>query len=343
VRQSDTPSILTAQGLRFAYGRTPALDIDRLHVSRGSITAIIGHNGCGKTTLFKVISGLLGPYSGSLQFEGIDVGTLRGRQTLRRHAAYVHQQPYIFRERVRANLAFGLKVRRVPTRERRERIERALAAVALTDLASRRADGLSGGERQRVAIARAIALEPSLLLLDEPTSNIDPTSIALIEKAVQDARDGGTTVLLSTHNLATAYRIADHVLPMERGRISRDRNNVYRGELTNRDAGLARFHVPGGSIAVPSRKGDFRAALVPMDDVFLAREQVATSAQNRFRGRIIEIDAFGDDASSELYRVRLDCGFNLDALVTAQALEELGIREGAELFAGFKASAVQLY
>ena len=358
--------ILRAENVGFAYGATPVLAIERFDAHSGSITAVIGHNGCGKTTFFKVANALLGPYTGRIQFDGIDVNVPRGRQALRRRAVYVHQHPYIFRERVWANVAFGLKVRGVDPHLRRERIDRALAAVGLTEFAHRRADGLSGGERQRVAIARALALEPDLLFLDEPTSNIDPKSISLIEEAVVGARSAGTSVLLSTHNLATAYRIADRVVPMEGGRMTANRNNVYHGHISARDTAVAHFEMPGGSIVVPGRPGDFTAALVPMDDVFLARREVATSAQNRFHGTVTEVRPFALPLTSEpapgggpaevgdtdwesepagggLYRVRLDCGFPLDALVTGESLRELEIREGAELYAGFKASAVQLY
>ncbi|MFW5786236.1 MAG: ATP-binding cassette domain-containing protein [bacterium] len=353
--------ILRAEGLSFAYDTTPVVAIDRFEVERASITAVIGHNGCGKTTFFKVASGLLGPYTGRIQFDGIDVNVPRGRQALRRRAVYVHQHPYIFRERVWDNVAFGLKVRGVDPHLRRDRIDRALAAVGLTEFAHRRADGLSGGERQRVAIARALALEPHLIFLDEPTSNIDPTSISLIEQAVVGARAAGTAVLLSTHNLATAYRIADRVVPMEAGRTTANRNNVYHGQIRPSGASVAHFEVPGGAIVVPSRRGDFTAAVVPMEDVFLAHHEFATSAQNRFRGTVTEVQPFapepaastrgdageagrgGELADGGLYRVRLDCGFPLDALVTGESIRGLDIRRGTELYAGFKASAVQLY
>lgn len=368
----DPEAILRARSLRFAYDTTPVLRIGALDIERGTVTAVIGHNGCGKTTLFKLANGLIGPYTGELSFEGIDVASTRGRQMLRRSAVYVHQHPYIFRERVFANVAFALKVRGVPSAQRRARIDTALAAVGLERFAHRRADGLSGGERQRVALARGLALEPSLLMLDEPTSNIDPTSVARIEEAVVGARRSGTTVLLSTHNLATAYRIADRLVPMEAGRVLPNRDNIYHGTLeTGGDHGTARFIFPGGALMVPNREGAFSAAVVSMDDVFLSRSAVATSAQNRFHGMVAELVPFYREtfhgkpsdgerkgagherkpsdraadagAQEDLYRVRVDCGFPLDALVTGTACRELGIRVGVEIHAGFKASAVQLF
>lgn len=379
--RSGAHAILHAADLSFAYDSAPVLQIAELSVEPGSITALIGHNGCGKTTLFKVANGLLAPYEGSLQFQGLPVRSAQGRQLLRRQSVYVHQHPYIFRESVAGNLAFALRTRRVAREERPERIRRALAAVGLEAFARRRADGLSGGERQRVAIARALALDPELLFLDEPTSNIDPESVALIESAVLAAKEAGTTVLLSTHNLATAYRIADRVVPMAAGRVRPNRNNIYHGQVVDtpggetrrtdvqprgadlagaparsptdsdhhpaappeHDATTRRFRMPGGELVVPARPGSFTAAVVPMDDVFLARRDVTTSARNHFRGRVSEIAHVEDEDAGDLYRVRLDCGFPLDVLVTRDSLEELGIKKGSELFAGFKASAVQLF
>ncbi|MFP3960084.1 MAG: ATP-binding cassette domain-containing protein [Spirochaetaceae bacterium] len=338
-----TAALLQAAGLGFAYHDRSVLEIDSFEVMRGSITAVTGANGSGKTTFFKVANGLLGPYTGRLRFDGIDVDLPRGRQELRRRSVYVHQHPYIFRERVWANVAFGLAVRGVRRRERHERIERALAAVGLGEFGERRATGLSGGERQRLAVARALALEPELLFLDEPTSNIDPASISRIETAIVEARRAGTTVLFCTHDYATAYRVADRIVTMEAGHVRPSSVNVYHGGITMRGGAVSHFSIPGGTIVVPSRHGEPTAAVVPMDDVFLARAALSTSAQNRFRGRVTEVRPFEDEQGSRLHRVGLDCGFPLHALVTAEALGELDIRPGEDLVAGFKASAVRLY
>lgn len=331
-------NIVEVEGLVFAYGDHRVIDLDRLAVPQGTITAVIGPNGCGKTTLFKLINGLLPAASGAIRFAGSDIATAAGRRALRARTFYVHQKPYIFRRRVRDNVAYGLKVRGVGRSYWADRIEAALAETGIDHLSHRHGHALSGGEKQRLALARALALRPSLLLLDEPTSNIDPKSVAVIEAAVVRARAAGATVLISTHNLATAYRIADVVLPMEAGTLHGDRNNVYHGELETADGALGRFVFPEGKIATPAVDGEFSAAVVPMDDVILSKEAVISSAQNSFRGIVINTQEF-----EGLVRVVLDCGFPLSALVTDKAVAQLGIERGATLYAGFKASAVRLY
>ncbi len=339
MQPNDAP-VFRAHNLRFGY--TPGkgvLEVDDFTVTPGSITAVIGSNGCGKTTLFKVLNGLLGPYTGSVLFEGREISTPDGRQRMRRRSVYVHQKPYAFRERVAENVAYGLKVRKVPREQWPRRIKESLRAVGMEELSGRHAQALSGGERQRLALARALALHPEVILLDEPTSNIDPESVRLIELAVLDARAEGTTVLLSTHNLATAYRIATSVLPMEAGRLGIDRNNVYHGSIAEAGDSLGSFEVAGGgAVSVPAQEGPFTAAVVPMDDVILSKEKLVSSAQNQFSGTVTEVAPIGN-----LYRVRLACPFPLDALVTSTAVEELGIAPGQSLYAGFKASAVRLY
>lgn len=326
--------------------------MEELRVESGTITAVIGPNGCGKTTLFKLLNGLLTPAAGVIRMEGLDAATAAGRHAIRYRSFYVHQKPYIFRERVRDNVAYGLKVRKVPREQWDERIAASLQAVGLADLAHRHGPALSGGERQRLALARALALRPDLLLLDEPTSNIDPDSVRYIETAITRARDAGMTILLSTHNLATAYRIADVVVPMEAGSLRRDRNNVYHGRLVtgdtdgpgkeagsrNADDPLARFTFHQGAIVTPALDGSFTAAVVPMDDVILSRGAVASSAQNAFSGTVVELEPFDG-----LVRVGVDCGFPLSALVTQNAVDQLHLSPGAPIHASFKASAVRLY
>ena len=336
---ASATDLLSIRDLSFGYDGTEVVRIPELSVASETITVLIGSNGCGKTTTFKLVNGLVGPYEGRIFLEGHEISGSRGRQVVRNRAVYVHQHPYIFRERVWANVAFALRARGTAAGDQSKRIGAALEAVGLMSLAQRRADTLSGGERQRVAIARALALEPGLLLLDEPTSNIDPQSVELIEKAVLAARSAGMTVMVSTHNLATAYRIGDRVIPMESGSFQPQRNNIYRGSVESAGDALARFSFSGGSLLAPEQDGEYTAALVPMDDVFLSQDEVISTARNHYWGTVAAVEPFSD----HLLRVELDCGFPLAALVTGRAVEQIEIRVGKRLFAGFKSSAVRLY
>lgn len=335
---AGSASLVSIRDLAFFYESTQVVQVDELSLRRERITALIGPNGCGKTTLFKLINGLLEPDSGEIAIESTPIASAAGKALLRRHCIYVHQKPYIFRQSVTENVAYGLRVRGVPRERWAERIDASLQAVGIAHLADRQGRALSGGERQRLAIARGLALEPRLLLLDEPTSNIDPESVRIIERAAVTARNAGITVILSTHNLATAYRIADDIVRMEAGRAASDAHNVYRGSYEHNNEATGRFCFSGGCLVTAAIDGSFSAAVVPMDDVILSAEEVVSSAQNRFAGVVIGVTTFAGGV-----RVHLDCGFPLSSLVTEAAVSQLGIREGVRLSASFKASAVRLY
>ena len=197
------------------------LDVEHLILTKGSIYGIIGPSGAGKSTLLRIINLLTPPSSGELIYSGLPVpvnGTKR--LALQRRMALVFQQTLLFKDSVWNNVAYGLKARGFPKTVVKERVDLLLEQVGLKELASRRADTLSGGEAQRVAIARAVAFEPELLLLDEPTANLDPGNIELIEKMITDlARAKDITVVMVTHNIFQARRIADHVIFINQGKI----------------------------------------------------------------------------------------------------------------------------
>ncbi len=320
-----------ASDLSFSYQdprTTSFLDIPEIVFSPGSISVLIGDNGCGKTTLLKLLAGLLVPTAGSIA---------SGRAA----PVLVHQRPYLFAESVHANVAWPLKIRRVARDARDARVYRALEQVGLTAFDRRWAPSLSGGEKQRVAIARALVLEPAVLLLDEPTSNIDAASVEAIETLLRSLANAGTTVVMSTHNHASAYRLADTLLPMAAGHLVPLRANVLAGELLEPgDAHIGLFQVAGGrQIFCPASTGPYTRAVIRMEDIILSAHEMASSAQNHLPGTVQVVEAVGE----ELVRVDLECGFPLSALITHRSVDELGIAPGAQLYATFKASAVRLY
>jgi tungstate transport system ATP-binding protein len=348
-------ALLEVEGLSFAYDAEPVLAVEGLSVDRGDVAVLTGHNGSGKTTLLKVLNGLLSPSGGVVRLWGESIATGRGRtgrgrSLLRSRSVLVHQRPYLFHESVAANIRYVVKLREPDARDLEARIAESLAAVRLEGFAHRRATGLSGGEKQRVAIARALAVRPELLLLDEPTSNIDPESIRAIEQALREANRRDTTIIITTHNLATAYRLATAVYPMEAGRIHGDRNAVFHGGVEQTDEYFTYFRVARGSgsgggratpvvIRAPAQDGDAVAAVIPMDDIIVSTEPLRSSAQNRFQGRIAAIAPFEGGR-----RIDVDCdGVIMSALVTSYAVEQLGLRPDAEVHLAFKTSAVRLY
>lgn len=171
--------------------------------------------------MLRIINLLTRPDNGTLFFHGIPVNENgKERLELQRNMALVFQKTLLFKDSVRNNIAYGLKARQYPHDEIDKRVDELLNNIGLIDLANQRADTLSGGEAQRVAIARAVAFDPELLLLDEPTANLDPGNIELIEEMIREMnRSKGITVLMITHNVFQARRISDEVIFIDKGRI----------------------------------------------------------------------------------------------------------------------------
>ncbi len=207
-------------GIRKKYDHE-VLSIDSLTLQKGKIYGLIGPSGAGKSTLLRIINLLTPPDSGSLYFQGLSIPSNgAARLSLQRRMTLVFQKTHLFRETVWKNVAYGLQARNYSRIEIKIRVDKLLEQVGMKDLAYRRADTLSGGEAQRVAIARAVAFDPELLLLDEPTANLDPFNIELIENMiVKMNKSKSITVVIVTHNVFQARRIAGEVIFLDRGRV----------------------------------------------------------------------------------------------------------------------------
>lgn len=197
------------------------LKIDRLHIKKGMIYGIIGPSGAGKSTLLRILNLLTPQSDGSYLYNGKPIPT-GGQELLelQRKMSLVFQKTVLFKDTVFNNVAFGLKARKYSRSEVDEKVCKLLDQVGLKELAGRRAETLSGGEAQRVAIARAVAFDPELLLLDEPTANLDPGNVELIEEMIcKMSRQKCITVVIVTHNIFQARRIADEVIYIDKGEI----------------------------------------------------------------------------------------------------------------------------
>jgi tungstate transport system ATP-binding protein len=188
------------------------LDRISLTIAPGAPTVVIGPNGSGKTTLLRAAMGLI-PVSGG----AITWGTLQHSPPT--HRAIVFQRPVMLRRSAADNVRYGLEVAGVPRIDRARRIAELLSLVGLSGLEQRPARRLSGGEQQRLALARALARNPSVLFLDEPTASLDPAATKAIEDIVRNVSAGGVKVVMATHDLGEAKRLAGEIVLLHRGRV----------------------------------------------------------------------------------------------------------------------------
>ncbi|MDN5873915.1 MAG: ATP-binding cassette domain-containing protein [Sinobacteraceae bacterium] len=207
---------LAVESLHYRAGGRALLTDLSFVVRPRTCNVILGPNGAGKSLLLRLCHGLLHPDAGQVTWNGLAPARAR------LHHAMIFQHPLMLRRSVAANVAYPLAVRRVPRGERRRLVEEALEATDLTRLARVPATRLSGGEQQRVAIARAWVVRPEAMLLDEPSANLDPRSTLAVETLIRTMRMRGATVLLTTHDLAQARRLAERVLFLHDGRLIED-------------------------------------------------------------------------------------------------------------------------
>lgn len=356
-------ALLRVRGLVRSYGGRTVVAVDDLRIHNGEVVAILGPNGAGKSTLFRLLLALERPDAGSVLLDGspLDAGDDRARRRL----AGVFQHPHLFSGTVRENLQFGLRAHEVPRSEWPDRIDSTVRELAIGHLADADVSRLSGGEARRVALARGLVLKPDVLLLDEPTANLDVTVRRRFrEELGRIMRQRAGSVLLITHDPSDAFDLADRVAVMEEGRI------VQVGtpeELTTEPATAFVAAFTGAELLLDGevrRVGDGtldvrtgRATLVARcperrlspgdrvhvryrpEDVILTRaDDPDTSARNQLRMTVRSVTPAGG-----MVRVRLEGPITLAALITRGSAERMGIEPGTEINALVKTAALKVY
>lgn len=230
---------LYGENLTKTYGKKTVLDLKEFAVESGTLCGIIGSNGAGKSTLLNIIAGVDTPSSGHI-FYGED----RRSTPTQNEITMVFQRPYLLTTTVEKNIAYPLKIRGWSPEKIEARVSFLLSQLGLSELRKQKSTKLSGGETQKVALARALSFSPKLLLLDEPTANIDPIATSEIEQMLKKInKEEKTTVLIITHNLAQAKRICDKVAFLHHGTLIEfdETKNI----LTNPSSSLTRKFVEG--------------------------------------------------------------------------------------------------
>ncbi len=253
------------QQLSRHYNGAIVLDIDQLAIEAGGIHALLGPNGAGKTTLLGILAFLEAPSSGTLFFKDTAIDYQRSNLlALRRQVVLVDQQPVMFSTTVRGNIEFGLKIRKIDTKNRQRIVDEVLSTVGLSRYREARAHELSGGETQRLALARALAIGAEVLLCDEPTASVDAENQAIITDLLRQINvERGTTILFTTHDRLQAANLAQHTLVLENGRLTTTYENSYACTMQHDEDGKSRcvvqrvveIRLPPLASAVPATSG----------------------------------------------------------------------------------------
>ncbi len=328
-------SLYELRGIKKYYQHKLALSVPFMSLEQGRIYALAGANGSGKTTLLHILNLLEQPSAGEVEFLGQRIDNWGDLLPLRGQIAGVLQEPYLWNSSVLGNVTLGLSWRGCSKRESQKLGLQALASVGLAGFERRRAVQLSGGEAKRVALARALAINPRVLLLDEPAANVDAESTGLIERVILKLnREQGTSVVFSTHDFSQAYRLADQVIVLAGGQpVEEPRTNILRGRADGRgwlDTGRVAVRV------VTDKQGVITAQIDPQE-ILISLQPIQSSAQNCLKGRLLASEDQGRQV-----RLTVDVGQRLWALITQESFASLGVKPGDEVYVTFKSSAVKI-
>ncbi len=372
----SAPVAIEAGGLLKRYGERTVVSVESLQVFEGEVLAILGPNGAGKTTLFRLLALLERPDAGWVAYSGERVGI--HDLAARRRTAAVFQRPLLFQGTVEDNVGFGLRFRRLPRKDVKAKVSATFELMGISGLAGADMRTLSGGEMQRVALARALVLEPDILFLDEPTSNLDVHVRRRFREDLRRVVDSlAATVVIITHEHNEALALARRVAVIQDGSVVQigtpedvftHPQNAFVADFTGAETiwhgkaeecrdglcivrTLAGVRVEtvadvdvGGSVVLAIRPED-----VALESASPASSPPATSVRNRWCGQVDSVTPAGP-----LVRVvvRLDCEPGITpvfggegeviSLITRASAEELGIEAGRRVTVGVKATALHV-
>ncbi|MCC7573230.1 MAG: ABC transporter ATP-binding protein [Candidatus Methanofastidiosum sp.] len=328
-----------------------------LDIKESEYFVILGPTGAGKTLLLEIIAGLYFPKEGRVMINGSDV-TFTSPEN--RGLGFVYQDYALFPHlNVKKNIEYGLKLRKVPEEKREEKISELVKMLKINHLLHRNTETLSGGEKQKVALARALAINPKIILMDEPFSALDEnTKSKLISDMKELHKTEGITFVHVTHSQEEAILLADRIGIMMKGTIVQVGNpdeifykpvtkeiaqfvkieNIWEGKVIEKKEEELIVDVNGKQIVTLSdhfKVGQDVRLIIRPEDIILGKGD--TSARNNFKGKVTSVIKHGF-----YHIVRIDCGFEVEAAVTKQSIENLSIIEGKDINIFFKATALQV-
>jgi len=361
--------ILKILGLKKSYGNSFCLHVDSLYAQKGKILVVIGPNGSGKSTFIRLINLLEKPDSGKIYFNSYQILNGQANQVqVRKKMAVVFQEPLLFQSSVYSNILMGLKIRKIKAAKVKEKVDYYINKLKISHLLQRSTKNLSGGEKQRVSLARAMVLDPELLLLDEPLSNIDQGSRESLRTDLFEVlKNYGKTVVYVTHDRSEAMVVADDIAVMDKGKVLQfaPKEEIFRkpknefiarfvgaetlvsGVIVKSGDNVCRVSVKSKSknielfVAGQQKKGTEVILAIRPEDVILYNVQITpeqSSAMNMLEGKIIGIRDMGI-----FKRIVVDCGFSLSSFVTQNSVNRLNLSPGKEIKAAVKASCIHIF
>jgi molybdopterin-binding protein len=303
----------------------------------------------------KIIGALDYPTKGKVLFDGVELDRDTASD-VRKRTTMVFQKTVMLKGTVKDNLVVGLKLRGLSKNEIEKKAHETLNLVALKSKEKRNARDLSGGEKQRLSLARALILGCEYLILDEPSANLDPESLEIVNEVLTKMRDDEITIILATHNLQHASEVSDRIILMDRGEILESvkpeklyidqslrmarftrSGNIFTGEsdLINE---ISKIDVGNGVeiSAAFSKKGKVTIFVRP-EDIIISTHKIKSSARNSLQGRIVSIENYNN-----VIRMKVDVGIIFIVQITRKSLGEMSLKLGDEVFLTFKASSVHL-
>lgn len=345
--------MLQLQEISKVYGKKVILEDVNLKVDRGETIGIIGPTGAGKTTLLRIIDLLEEPTTGRIIFNGRDA--LKAKKVeIRRRIGMVFQETPLLKGTVNDNILYGPRIRGL--KPSKKKIGEILEIVGLQGYGEMDARKLSGGEKQRLAFARALINQPDLLLLDEPTSNLDPISKRQIENIINKIK-GQVTIIFTTHDLIQGQRLADKIAILNKTIIQMGKvdevfqrpansfvakflgvENIIKGEARLEDDGLTLIKANGINLySSEEAEGEVIATIRP-EDITVSWVRGNSSALNKLKGKIIKIEKIGS-----LFQLQVKAGEEIFTVhMTRKSFHDMNINLNSMVWIEFKASAVHI-
>ncbi len=337
---NNSQTIYELRGVKKTHDDRIILDIPELSLLKKQTCALVGPNGSGKTTLLRLLALVERPTEGEIIVDSRRAWNGAPNHThFSRRVTLVGHPPFLFNRSVGYNIAYGLKLRRLPRAEIREKTLAALETVGLEGFRKRDARKLSSGEQQRVALARALALEPEILLLDEPTASVDRKHEEIIEGLIKQlASEHKMTILFSTHNYHQAAGLAERIISLYDGRVeSFAYENLFAGTVFEHN-GKIRVKLSGKVEIdlISGRPGPAHIAIDPRV-ISVSREPVESPATHCYKGKLVSMTMHGDEV-----HLIINVGVRLTSIISKATHSDLHLKLGEEVNCLFAATDVKI-